>query len=124
TSLASLADLARALADDAEPDVTRLTALARAAAPRDFKLAPPPSAPAPPSRTFLSASGARILVGRAAEKNDALTFHVARPHDLWLHAKNRAGSHVVVPLDKNTSCPGDVLVDAAHLAAHFSEARD
>jgi predicted ribosome quality control (RQC) complex YloA/Tae2 family protein len=31
---------------------------------------------------------------------------------------------VVVPLDKKGSCPGDVLVDAAHLAAHFSEARD
>jgi predicted ribosome quality control (RQC) complex YloA/Tae2 family protein len=67
--------------------------------------------------------GARILVGRSAEKNDELTFHVARPHDLWLHAKNRTGSHVIVPLDKNASCPGDVLVDAAHLAAHFSEAR-
>ena len=77
----------------------------------------------PPYRTYLSASGARILVGRAAEKNDALTFHVARPHDLWLHAKNRTGSHVIVPLEKNGSCPGDVLVDAAHLAAHFSEAR-
>ena len=62
-------------------------------------------------------------MGRSAEKNDALTFHVARPHDLWLHAKNRTGSHVVVPLEKNASCPGDVLVDAAHLAAHFSEAR-
>ena len=94
-----------------------------------FKLAssragPAAQPPLPPYRTFLSASGARILVGRSAEKNDALTFHVARPHDLWLHAKNRTGSHVVVPLDKKGSCPGDVLVDAAHLAAHFSEARD
>ncbi len=137
-ALASLADVTRALAGEAEPDLARLTAVARAAAPRDFKLAHPGSGlqapgssakpgarqPAlPPYRTFLSTSGARILVGRAAEKNDALTFHVARPHDLWLHAKNRTGSHVVVPLEKNESCPGDVLVDAAHLAAHFSEAR-
>ena len=135
-SVASLAEVTRAFTDDPEPDLPRLTALARAAAPRDFKLASPgsPTAPSragpaaqpalPPYRTFLSASGARILVGRSAEKNDALTFHVARPHDLWLHAKNRTGSHVVVPLDKKGSCPGDVLVDAAHLAAHFSEARD
>ena len=134
-SLASLADVTRAFTESPEPDLPRLTALARAAAPRDFKLAPPASAaapsranpgaqpPLPPYRTFLSASGARILVGRSAEKNDDLTFHVARPHDLWLHAKNRTGSHVIVPLEKNTSCPGDVLVDAAHLAAHFSEAR-
>ncbi len=137
-ALASLANVTRALASEAEPDLARLTAVARAAAPRDFKLAQPGSGlqvpgsspkpgarqPAlPPYRTFLSTSGARILVGRAAEKNDALTFHVARPHDLWLHAKNRTGSHVVVPLEKNESCPGDELVDAAHLAAHFSEAR-
>jgi hypothetical protein len=134
--LASLTEVARAVPAAPEPDLARLTALARTAAPRDFKLAPPssPHSPAPagggaqpalpPFRTFLAASGARILVGRTAEKNDALTFHVARPHDLWLHAKNRTGSHVIVPLEKNGSCPADLLIEAAHLAAHFSEARD
>jgi hypothetical protein len=81
-------------------------------------------APAPPYRMFHARSGARVLVGRGASHNDALTFQVARPHDLWLHAKGRAGAHVIVPLAKNQSCPGDVLADAAHLAAHFSEARD
>jgi predicted ribosome quality control (RQC) complex YloA/Tae2 family protein len=124
-----------------------LAARARRAAPRDFKLAASPtparthasaSAPAhgprararpqqpplPPYRTFVTASGARVLVGRGADRNDALTFHVARPHDLWLHAKNRTGAHVVVPLDRSSTCPSEVLVDAAHLAAHFSEARD
>jgi hypothetical protein len=149
-ALAALRDVASALALP-EADVDALEARARAAAPRDFKLAPGASAARPrdgrrvaaasapgggrsadrprqqalpPYRTFASAGGARILVGRGAEKNDALTFHVARPHDLWLHAKNRAGAHVIVPLDKGASCPADVLVDAAHLAAHFSEARD
>jgi predicted ribosome quality control (RQC) complex YloA/Tae2 family protein len=133
---AALGELARALADADLADLAGLASRARSAAPRDFKLAaaaapgararaaPGAQPPLPPYRTFFSSSGARLLVGRAAEKNDALTFHVARPHDLWLHAKNRAGSHVVVPLEKNASCPGDVLVEAAHLAAHFSEARD
>ena len=112
-----------------------LEARARTAAPRDFKLAAPqdpskrgsPSAqqaPLPPYRTFTSASGVRIMVGKGAEKNDELTFHVARPHDLWLHVKNRTGAHVIVPLARGHTCPGDVLVEAAHLAAHFSEARD
>ena len=63
-------------------------------------------------------------MGRGAAHNDALTFQTARPHDLWLHAKGRTGAHVVVPLAKNHTCPGDVLVEAAHLAAHFSDARD
>jgi predicted ribosome quality control (RQC) complex YloA/Tae2 family protein len=135
-SLASLAEVGLAVAAADESDLARLATVARSAAPRDFKLAPSPSShsaaggrgcaqPAlAPFRTFLASSGARILVGRNAEKNDALTFHVARPHDLWLHAKNHAGSHVVVPLERNASCPAEVLVEAAHLAAHFSAARD
>jgi predicted ribosome quality control (RQC) complex YloA/Tae2 family protein len=49
---------------------------------------------------------------------------VARPRDLWLHAKNRKGSHVVVPLAKGAACPPEVLAEAAHLAAHFSDARE
>jgi predicted ribosome quality control (RQC) complex YloA/Tae2 family protein len=63
-------------------------------------------------------------VGRGAANNDALTFKVARPHDLWLHAKGRTGAHVIVPLEKNQTCPGELLVEAAHLAAHFSDGRE
>jgi predicted ribosome quality control (RQC) complex YloA/Tae2 family protein len=63
-------------------------------------------------------------VGRGAAHNDQLTFQIARPHDLWLHAQGYPGAHVIVPLPKNQTCPGDVLADAAHLAAHFSDARD
>ncbi|XXX72991.1 NFACT RNA binding domain-containing protein [Sorangium sp. So ce134] len=80
-------------------------------------------APRRPFHAYRSASGAAILVGRGAEDNDALTTKHARPHDLWLHAKGVVGSHVVVPLPKGASCPADVLVDAATLAAHFSDAR-
>jgi hypothetical protein len=76
-----------------------------------------------PFRTFHARSGRVVFVGKGAADNDALT-HRARPHDLWLHAKDRSGAHVIVPLDKGRTCPGDDLVDAAHLAAHFSDARD
>lgn len=64
-----------------------------------------------------------IYVGKNAKDNDALTTQVARPHDLWLHAKGTTGAHVVVPLSKAEACPADLLVDAAHLAAHYSSAR-
>lgn len=73
-----------------------------------------------PYRVFLGHGGQRILVGRGAADNDALTLHHAAPHDLWLHAHGAAGAHVVVPLDKGKTCPREVLVDAALLAAHFS----
>jgi predicted ribosome quality control (RQC) complex YloA/Tae2 family protein len=113
-------------------DVVALSEQARKAAPHDFKPSarsrpagsPRASAAArPPYRTFLGPSGFRILVGRGATQNDALTTRVARPHDLWLHAKGWAGAHVVVPLSKGDSCPADTLVEAAHLAAHFSDAQ-
>jgi len=73
--------------------------------------------------TFHSANGREIWVGKSGKDNDELVTRLARPHDLWLHAKNIPGAHVIVPLDKHHSCPPDVLVDAATLAAHFSNAR-
>jgi NFACT protein RNA binding domain/NFACT N-terminal and middle domains len=122
-----------ALVRDA-PDLAALETVAvsaRAAAPRDIRgLAPSQpgrrakTVPTPPHRTFTGAEGQLIFVGRGAAQNDALTLHVAKPHDLWLHAKGEAGAHVVVPLPKGSTCPGELLVDAAHLAAHFSKARD
>jgi hypothetical protein len=122
-------------------DLDALAAEASDAAPRDFRLPGAPSAAGPPGRagkasrragetearpphrTFLGTSGASIFVGRGAAQNDELTTHVARPRDLWLHVKSRTGAHVVVPLAKGASCPAELLVEAAHLAAHFSEAR-
>ena len=76
-----------------------------------------------PYREFLSSDGAAVLVGRGAADNDRLTLRVARPHDLWLHARGVTGAHVVVPLGKGKSCSSETLVDAATLAAHFSDLR-
>jgi predicted ribosome quality control (RQC) complex YloA/Tae2 family protein len=78
--------------------------------------------PLPPYRKFEAPSGA-VWVGRNAKRNDELTFDVAKPYHLWLHARGVPGAHVVVPLGRGRSCPADLLVDAAHLAAHFSDAR-
>jgi predicted ribosome quality control (RQC) complex YloA/Tae2 family protein len=77
----------------------------------------------PPYRAFRSLSGAAILVGRNAAQNDALTLRVARGNDLWLHARGQAGAHVVVRLEKGRAADQDTLLDAAHLAVHFSDAR-
>jgi len=79
--------------------------------------------PAPPYRTFRSLARTAILVGRGPEENDALTVRVARGNDLWLHARGVAGAHVVVRLEKGRAPDQQTLLDAAHLAAHFSDAR-
>src|SRR4029453_11481600 len=65
-----------------------------------------------------------IYVGRGANKNDELTWKIARGNDLWLHARDVPGAHVVVPLERGRSADPDTLVDAATLAAHHSNARD
>jgi predicted ribosome quality control (RQC) complex YloA/Tae2 family protein len=76
-----------------------------------------------PYRTLLGAGDRPILVGKGAADNDELTREHARPHDLWLHARDVAGAHVVVPLAKNETCPQELLLDAATAAAHYSDAR-
>ncbi|HLL75532.1 MAG TPA: NFACT RNA binding domain-containing protein, partial [Pyrinomonadaceae bacterium] len=78
----------------------------------------------PGARRYLSSDGYEILVGRAARDNDQLTFKVARPHDLWLHAADYPGSHVVVRNHaRNADIPQRTVHEAAQLAAHFSQAR-
>ncbi len=76
-----------------------------------------------PYRRFSGSGGRAILVGRGAADNDRLTRDHARPQDLWLHARDEAGAHVVVPLERGEACPPELLCDAATLAAHFSQAR-
>lgn len=75
-------------------------------------------------RRYRSSDGYEILVGRAARDNDGLTFKVARSHDLWLHAADYPGSHVVVWVRaRDEEVPHRTLVEAAQLAAHFSQAK-
>jgi predicted ribosome quality control (RQC) complex YloA/Tae2 family protein len=78
--------------------------------------------PLPPYRTFRSLAGLALLVGRGAAENDQLTRRVARGNDLWLHARGQAGAHVVVRL-AGQEADQEALLDAATLAAHFSDAR-
>ena len=84
----------------------------------------PDRAPSPQYRTIVE-DGYEILVGKAASDNDALTFRVARPNDMWLHASGYAGSHVVVRrTEDGEEIPRAVLERAAELAAFHSKARD
>ncbi len=72
-------------------------------------------------RVFLSSTGARILVGKSAVGNAHLTFKVARSYDLWFHAQQSPGSHVVLMrLDKNREPAAVAIREAAQLAAVYS----
>ncbi|HSF08969.1 MAG TPA: NFACT family protein [Nitrospirales bacterium] len=80
-------------------------------------------APAQGYRTYISADGLPILVGKTAKDNDHLTLKVANPDDLWLHARGTPGSHVVVRLEKGAMVPPETLKDAATLTLWFSDLR-
>lgn len=77
----------------------------------------------PGARRYRSSDDYEILVGRAARDNDHLTFRVARPHDLWLHAADYPGSHVIVRNPTRKEIPQRTIIEAAQLAAHFSQAK-
>lgn len=78
-------------------------------------------APSRPFREHVSQSGVPILVGKGGEANQKLTFGIARPHHLWLHARGVPGAHVVVALGKGQVADQETLLDAAHLAMHHSD---
>jgi predicted ribosome quality control (RQC) complex YloA/Tae2 family protein len=69
------------------------------------------------------AADARAFVGRSPSGNAELTFRVARPDDLWFHARNIPGAHVVLRLDAGREPSDAELQAAAALAAFHSKAR-
>ncbi|MDC0682361.1 MULTISPECIES: NFACT RNA binding domain-containing protein [Sorangium] len=76
-----------------------------------------------PYRT-LTIDGFEVLVGRGDDDNDALTFEIAEPHDLWLHvAGGTPGSHVIVRNPERVEVPREVVERAAAAAAWYSKAR-
>lgn len=76
----------------------------------------------PGMRRYRSSDGYEVLVGRTARDNDQLTFRVARPNDLWLHAGDYPGSHVIVRNSSRSDIPHRTIIEAAQLAAKFSQA--
>jgi len=74
-------------------------------------------------RQFISADGQTILVGRSPRQNDELT-RSALGNDMWLHVQQYTGSHVIIKMPKGKPLLKETLLDAAHLAMHFSKLRD
>ena len=78
--------------------------------------------PAKP-REFRTTTGFRVLVGRNNRQNDKLTMKDADHRDLWFHTQKIHGAHVIL-------CTGgqipddDTIVEAAKLAAYYSQARE
>jgi predicted ribosome quality control (RQC) complex YloA/Tae2 family protein len=75
-----------------------------------------------PSLTcYTSTEGIPVYVGKNNLQNEYLTNRLAQPGDTWLHTKDIPGSHVVI---RSTTFGEDTLLEAAQLAAYYSQARD
>lgn len=72
---------------------------------------------------FISSDGFHIYVGKNNLQNDRLTFKTADAKDLWFHAKNMPGSHVIVKLEGAEDVPDNTYEEAARLAAYYSSGK-
>ena len=74
-------------------------------------------------RSLTSRDGVEILYGESSEANDYLTAKLARPDDIWLHARAVTGAHVVIRTAGLKSVPPATLQQAAALARDHSDAK-
>lgn len=70
----------------------------------------------------LEVDGYTIYIGKNAEMNDILTFDIAKPNDIWMHASGVPGSHVVIQVKDNEIPPKEIIETAAELSAQNSKA--
>ena len=78
----------------------------------------------PLSPIEVSCLGHTVLIGRNNRQNDKLTLRIAQKDDLWLHAKDIPGSHVIIRRGEKGEIPEEVIVRAAAFAAYHSKAKD
>ncbi len=65
--------------------------------------------------------GWQIWIGKNANNNDLLTQKYAKKDDLWLHARDVAGSHVIIRKRSGMVFPKNIIERAAELAAFYSK---
>ncbi len=106
------------------PTIPELEADLDALEGRPPQRAPSGSARRRPPLRLERPSGARIYVGRSPRENAEITFRIAKPDDLWFHARGIPGSHVVLQAPPAKSPATTIFDAAANLAATHSKARN
>jgi predicted ribosome quality control (RQC) complex YloA/Tae2 family protein len=85
---------------------------------------PQTSGPRLPYRRYRTSGGLEVRVGRNAKSNDDLTLHHSSPRDIWMHARQVGGAHVILRWqDAEANPPARDIAEAAVLAAIHSAAR-
>jgi len=78
-----------------------------------------------PYRAVRLSTGLTVYVGRDGADNDRTTFEFTKPYELWFHAQQCPGSHVVMKYPNKSFQPTRrEIEEAASLAAYHSKARN
>ncbi|MDX2254893.1 MAG: NFACT RNA binding domain-containing protein [Pseudanabaenaceae cyanobacterium bins.39] len=77
----------------------------------------------PDCHRFITPNGFEVWVGRNNYQNDLISFRIANEYDLWLHAQEISGSHVLLRLPAGAIAEDIDLQVAANYAAYYSRAR-
>ena len=77
----------------------------------------------PDCHRFTTPNGFEVWVGRNNHQNDLISFRIAGEYDLWLHAQEISGSHVLLRLPAGAIAEDQDLQVAANYAAYYSRAR-
>lgn len=72
---------------------------------------------------YRTPSGFELFIGRNNRQNDYLTFRFAGDYDLWFHAQEIPGSHVLLRLDPGAVPETADLQFTADFAAYYSRSR-
>ncbi len=85
--------------------------------------AAPKKQPVPVVAQFKTTNGYRVLCGKNNVQNEYITHKLAQKQDYWFHAKNVAGSHVLL-ITNGDEPPAEDFTDACMIAAYYSKAKD
>ena len=71
----------------------------------------------------VSRDGFVIWVGRNSRQNEQATFKTANAQDIWLHARETPGAHIIIRND-GRRIKDHLIAEAAAVAAYYSKRRD
>lgn len=72
---------------------------------------------------YLSSDGFDIYIGKNNFQNEEVTFRIADGGDIWMHAKNVPGSHVIIKTG-GKELPDRTYEEGGRLAAYYSKNRE
>lgn len=66
-------------------------------------------------------NGFKVFIGKNNKQNDYIFSKISSPEDIWFHAQNSPGAHVLVKLDDKKELDDDTLVKVAQIAKKYSK---